>query len=456
MTPTTKWVLPSTAAILSLALFHQIYRRRKCKINQQFQSSSLVLVVDIGSSSIRCSAYGVLEQGGEWTYVGGSMQQCKNNSLDQSVLEILERVDQVIDRCMKFLRDKHLGDQVVAIGFSSFVMNFIGLDGSGKVITPILTYANNNNETSKYATKLREILLQDGNLDSVSDRTGTPIHSAYAPAQILCLSKTNPDLLSNVDLWTTLSSMIIATWTGEKTQPISYSEASWTGLFDFRSLEWNENLIKTLNISAQTLPKVVDSTKHFTSGLKSKYARRWPELTKVKLFYGIGDGAAANIGTKCLDQSRIALTIGTSAAIRVILPLKNFHSKKIPYGLWCYRISEESVLLGGALTDGGSIFQWVKSVFVVDDETMKSAAQLTPASHGLTVMPFLSGERSPGFSTRAKCCILGLTSSTRACDILRASLESVALRLCSIQSLMEPFFLDDPIVIASGEYVLCL
>ena len=61
--------------------------------------------------------------------------------------------------------------------------------------------------------------------------------------------------------------------------------------------------------------------------------------------------------------SRVAVTIGTSAAMRVYMSLAAVQNKRIPKGLWCYRITEDKVLLGGALTDGGSMYEWMSSLF---------------------------------------------------------------------------------------------
>ncbi len=54
------------------------------------------------------------------------------------------------------------------------------------------------------------------------------------------------------------------------------------------------------------------------------------------------------------------MTVGTSAALRVVLPAAEMARARVPNGLWCYRIGKDRVLLGGALNDGGSMFQWAK------------------------------------------------------------------------------------------------
>ena len=74
----------------------------------------------------------------------------------------------------------------------------------------------------------------------------------------------------------------------------------------------------------------------------------------------------------------------------------------------------------------------------------------SPAAHGLTVLPFLAGERSPGWKGHARAAIVGLSLHTRPIEILRASLESVAYRFAKIAQLLKKAVPDSIEIIASG------
>lgn len=68
---------------------------------------------------------------------------------------------------------------------------------------------------------------------------------------------------------------------------------------------------------------------------------------------------------------------------------------------------------------------------------MEAAASALPADgHGLTLLPFPSGERAPGWNLDAKAAIVGLTRATTQPQVYRATLEAVALRLGSIIRLL--------------------
>jgi gluconokinase len=120
--------------------------------------------------------------------------------------------------------------------------------------------------------------------------------------------------------------------------------------------------------------------------------------------------------------------IGTSGAERVIsAPTSPF---VIPWGTWCYRVDERRIVLGGALNDGGSLFHWLRSTLRLPSLQAAEAAvaALEPDSHGLTVLPFWGGERSPGWADDARGGIVGFRLHTTQLDILRACMEAVALR----------------------------
>lgn len=136
---------------------------------------------------------------------------------------------------------------------------------------------------------------------------GTVIHPAYAPATFLRLHHEAPSEVERVFKWQSISGYLIGKWTtaasrGRGCLPISYSEASWMGLLDFRHARWDLPLLEIVRMDAEKMPPVADSSIPF-AGLKPAFSRRWPELQNVPFFLGVGDGAAANIGSKCLDPS---------------------------------------------------------------------------------------------------------------------------------------------------------
>jgi gluconokinase len=218
-------------------------------------------------------------------------------------------------------------------------------------------------------------------------------------------------------------------------------------MLDMRSLAWDEGLVRHLGLPMDALPDLDYAAD--VRGLAPAFASRWPALADMPFFLAVGDGAAANVGSGCVDSSRVALTVGTTGAMRVLLAGV---PRSVPQGLWAYRLDARSTLLGGSLTEGGSVLRWLMETLNLPPlaDVEPHLARLQPDGHGLTVLPFLGGERSPGFATRATGAAVGLRLSTRPEEVLQASLEAIAYRFGLIHRLLEPYMASGARVIASG------
>lgn len=186
-------------------------------------------------------------------------------------------------------------------------------------------------------------------------QTGAPLHSSYAIAQLREFYQSNPATASKVSTWKTICSLLLERWTARKDIPISYSEASWCGLLNYTTCEYDDLALELLpEMCRKALPTLADfdQVSVLSEGISPHtcYWDRWPALRGARLFLGVGDGACASIGTKCTIPGRIACTIGTSAAARVCLPCPIGSSVQFEAGLFCYRIDRSHVLVGGALT----------------------------------------------------------------------------------------------------------
>lgn len=480
----------------------------------------LVIAVDIGSSSVRCSAYS-LEKGGTVS----SLDNCLTSRAVRSVQpntgkiqlqipengnqkELFDIVDECIDELLEILRKEFKQIHIVGIGISSFVMNLVGIAADGSIVgsEASISYACNAPQVAQQCRNLRSRLCED-DIQSLYQNTGAPIHSAYAISQFLDIYGTddNPNnkiVRESVHKWQTLASICLCRWTGETFLPISLSEASWTGLLNFRTCQYEQRALDVLPEDCQkALPPLADFSDEthpqlqlgiqetrYRDGGKNQYWERWPELRGThqkggkgcRLFLGLGDGACANIGSKCSTTSRIAVTIGTSAAARICLPLAVCGSTdtpsdtiQIPKGLFCYRINRSYVLVGGALTDGGSVIEWVSNLLnlsspqalneclekvenlVEEDYICSCEGQSTSSS--FTVIPFLSGERSTGFRDNATCAMLGISRDTSSLHMVKSCLEGVTLRLNAILKLILKSVKEyekaelKPCVVASGK-----
>lgn len=467
----------------------------------------IIISLDVGSSSIRCTPF-VLQtkQDGNdnetsspvtaipecaSTYKGSSVKPGTGYiKIDIEGKTIVEIISSSIDQTLSLLRARKQEFEVVAVGITTFVMNLLGVSSDGTVSDSSHTcsYACNLETVEKQCVSLKHSLGVEKE-NELYQRTGAPIHPAYALPQLKSMYE-KKDL--DVKIWTTIASLCISEWTGQDifSMPISFSEASWTGMMNFRSGEWEKDVIELLpKCCNDALPSI---SEEIFDGICKVYKERWPEMAQSKFILGFGDGACANIGSKCTNEERIAVTIGTSAAARIVLPLKvnhdvnregengNIESSKrrkveeredgdtftIPKGLFCYRIDSDHILLGGALTDGGSVIEWIRTFLNLkdDDEYKKleseaytsylKQSESSRSDNSLVFIPFLSGERSVGYRGSATGCITGLTRTTTPSDFLQEALQGVVMRLNAVLSLLKNANGDledtDPLIVASG------
>ncbi|KAF0699310.1 Aste57867_10100 [Aphanomyces stellatus] len=457
LAPSTSVAASAIAALLAGSAW--IYHRRwveEQRILDAKEKQSSILVVDIGSSSVRASAY--VHRHGTWVLVPGSLQQHKMRALASdgtADYHVIQRaVEHVMDATLRWMAAQQ-EFRVLGVGFSCFAMSLVGVGALGTPVTPVLTYAG---KSAAEAKSLAQSLAAQELLQEMYNRTGVPIHPCYAGPQLL---HHNP---TAVHTWQSLVGTLLRHWTDAKDTavPMSYSEASWTGLLAFRDAIWDAKLLELAQINPATLPPPQASSSSQPSfspasqepsvPLKAKlttsYAKRWPLLRDAKMYLALADGAAANIGSKCSTPDRIGLTVGTSAAMRVMCPVAAV--QKVPRGLWCYRVDATHALVGGALTDGGSVFEWATQTLAFPQDVHAQLAAMAPHAHGLSILPFFNGERAPGWHEDATCVISGIKISTTPVHMLRALMESVALRLATIHALFGNVASPNAVLVSSG------
>ncbi len=409
--------------------------------------SKLVLALDIGSSSVRCSAY---DPTGAYLANSRRGQQYRNNRDGTLDLETVTRsCEQAMDGTLAAVRATAAGASVVGVGLSVFALSWVGVDAHGQAATPLYSYACRHG--AQAAGPLRVRLQAAGQTDAIYAASGVPIHTAYAPALLWGLHTADPHMLTRVRWWQTLGAFLLSRWFGQVPAPISTCEAGWTGLEDRFAGDWLSTWTDYLPLQAAQLPPLQDYTQGL-QGLKPEWAARWPALADTPFFLAVGDGAAANIGSGSLDHRTLAVTIGTSAAVRVLVPdVPMGTAPPAPAGLWCYRVDRTRHLLGGALTDGGNVVRWLHDMLARPQANLdQAAADLPPDAHGLTLLPFLHGERSPGWADNASMTIHGITAATRPSHLLRAGMEAVAFRLILIARLLESQLHPAAVILASG------
>ncbi len=409
--------------------------------------AALILTLDVGTSSVRAMLFATdgdmrgrplpdsetqIKYSVDTTSDGGV-------TLDPAMLydNTLKVIDGVLDKVPG-------GDTVAAVAMDTLWHSTLGVDEGGENITPLYLYSDGR--AAGAAATLRTML----DPRAVHDRTGCVLHPSYLPARLLWLSEAQPDIYRRVARWHSFGEYLYLRLFGRTV--VSYSMASGTGLLDVHKLAWDPEVLRAIALDPEKLAPLGDRDTRL-GPITGEWARRWPLLKDAPWFPALGDGACSNIGSGCATPARINLTVGTTGALRVVPATSDAAVRE---GLFLYRVDKGRPLIGGATSEGGNLFAWMRDTMQFDPVPKLDAelAALEPDGHGLTVLPFIAGERAPGWVDRATATISGLTQATRPIDILRAGLEAIAYRFALILARLADVAAVGAPVIASGGSLL--
>ncbi len=398
-----------------------------------------VVSLDIGTSSVRALLY----DDGFTLYetLGAQKKYELTTKPDGSVEVDADVLVQLTFECLDILHAQMeaKGLRAVGVGISTFWHCFLGIDGNDQPTTPVIHLFDTRSGTQM--AELTDIF----NGAWIHAVTGCMPHTSYWPAKLLWLKETRPDAFANTVRWLSIGEYLLRKISGAGTE--STSMISATGIWDQRKNDYCEELLVALGVEQDQLPPVSELDEPRRS-LLAFAAERWPYFDGIPWHPAYGDGACNSIGSGCTSPKQFALMVGTSGAMRVVVKQ---NAVTIPSGIWCYRVNRERFILGGAISNGGEVFRWASKTLQLPPGAEAELMDRPPGSHGLTMLPYLAGERSPYWRPELRATITGISLATKPVDILQASLESVSLRFKQIyQLLTKPYALPEQVIASGG------
>lgn len=384
----------------------------------------LVLAIDIGSSSLRTALFDERSQ-----RIGGSAAMREYQiiytadggaELDPAML--LRAAKSCLSKTVRAAGKT----RVAAVGGSAFWHSLLGLDAKLRPITPIWTWADAR--AMPDAARLRTLLDER----KIHPRTGCMLRASFWPAKLSWARRTDPRRYRRVRRWVSPASWIFGELFG--VDECSHSMASATGLYNLRERMWDAELCNFCGVKVEQLGTISDEVE--PAGAKFRNAQ---------VFTAIGDGATSNLGSGADRPGLVAVNIGTSAALRVI---EENDESRLPFGLFRHVVDESRTVLGGAVSNAGNLHRWcLRELRLGDDQPLP---RRRAAEDALAVLPFWVSERAPNWPEDLRGTIVGLTQSTTAGEILRATTCSVFYRLAEILELIESATAGADEIIVSG------
>jgi gluconokinase len=346
------------------------------------------------------------------------------------------------------------GDRVVGLSLSAAMHGLVPLTEDGRPLGPLATWADSR--ASAQAAALRA----DGRAQGLHARTGTPVHPMSPMVKLAWWAEQDPELLRSTARWGGVKELLVAALCG-RSDVVDLSCASASGGYDLAAGRWDAQALEVAGVREGQLAEVVPTT-HVLDGLRPDVARAAGLPADLPVVIGASDGVLANLGIGAVRPSVAAVSLGTSGALRVVVPRPTVD----PAGrLFCYALTDDRWVVGGAVNNGGSVVRWSSLSLAgafdgavpegeeadeLDARLLAEAEQVAAGSDGLLCLPYLLGERAPWWRAGLRGAYLGLRREHRRPHLVRAAVEGVCQQLALVRDAFSSLDLPVDEVRATG------
>jgi gluconokinase len=372
--------------------------------------TGVVIAVDIGSSGVRAHAFD-----SELAIVATTGRDLITHSAadgrsSQSWVDVLEATLDCIRGLVPRVKDDVLA--IVLSGTAScLVASTGGVDGRRDVVGDVVLWSDTR-------SKLFSPAVEEAQRAAYS-RTLCPPNVSYWPAKVFWQREANA---TTEDLgFAGAKDHVFEVLTGKWwTDPMS---AAATGMFDSETWDWDAELLALTSITVDRLPQVRSATE--SAPLDPTQAAGLGLTASVPVVVGGMDGPLAQFGAAGSDGRYATCTVGTSIGVRASSRQRVADAEQ---RLWCYPITPDLWVLGGAGSNGGNVMGWLTGILdpAMDVGSLVSSALSIESDESLVFLPYLWGERAPLWRDDLSADLIGLRPHHTAVDIARAAIDGVA------------------------------
>lgn len=276
---------------------------------------------------------------------------------------------------------------------------------------------------------------------AILQRTGNALTSQSAGPKVAWLKDERPEAFAKAAMFHTCQSFIVAKLTGEHIMDRS-TAAYWGPFYDIRSNAWIDEWTAG-TVEPQRLPRLVWPTE--VVGRVSADAARASGLAEgTPVIAGTADAPAEAVSAGVLGPGDLMVMYGSSIFMIAVVG-----ESIVDPRMWSAPfVFEGTSIVAGGTSTAGTLTRWLIELLSDDHEAAAIsdrygqfaawAAESPPGAHGLDLLPYLSGERTPIHDADARGVIFGLSLRHDRCDIARAALEGIAqgIRL-NIETMLE-------------------
>lgn len=274
-------------------------------------------------------------------------------------------------------------------------------------------------------------LISKGLDELFRQKTGLPLSTYFSGPKIKWLIENNDeikkDLTSEKVLFGNIDSWLIWNLTGGVNGGVHFTDvtnASRTLLMDLMTLDWDDGLLRILDIPKNILPEIKPSSSHFGDFVL--------EGKTIPITGNLGDQQAALFGQVCFDPGNAKNTYGTGCFMLLNTGDKIIHSKHGLLTTVAYQLSDEKPVycLEGSIAITGALVQWLRDNLglIQNSKDIENLAATVKDNGGVYFVPAFSGLFAPYWKSDARGLIIGLTRFVNKGHLARAALEATAFQ----------------------------
>jgi glycerol kinase len=291
---------------------------------------------------------------------------------------------------------------------------------------------------SRISAGICDKLKTDGHAETFRAKTGLVVDAYFSGTKIKHMLDTHEGLRARAErgeiLFGTVDSFLIWRLTGGLRHVTDYSNASRTLVFNIHTLDWDDELLRLLDIPRAMLPEVRPSSEVYGTTL--------PELfgASIPIAGAAGDQQAATFGQACFEVGAAKNTYGTGCFLLMntghqAVASRNNLLTTIGWGL----NGEITYCLEGSVFVAGAVVQWLRDGLglIKESAEIEQLAASVDDSDGVVIVPAFVGLGAPHWDSYARGTMFGLTRGTTSGHLARAALESMAFQTRDLIEAME-------------------
>ncbi len=232
----------------------------------------------------------------------------------------------------------------------------------------------------------------------------------------------------------TVDTWLIWKLTGGKVYVTDPTNASRTMLYNIRTGDWDNDMLRLLNIPRTVLPEVRTSSEVYGEAHGRSF------LAGIPVAGVAGDQQAALFGQACYRSGMAKNTYGTGCFLVMHTGEKRVESKNNLLTTVAWKIGDKTeYALEGSIFIAGAVVQWLRDGLglIRSSSEIESLASKVKSTDGVFFVPAFAGLGAPHWDPYARGTLVGMTRGTTAAHIARAALEAIAYQSYDVLKAME-------------------